>query len=179
MADRAGWKTGFAGDAVTGIVDQDSPVHGYIINRIRDNLILLGGLRHRWRLECGARSTVYFPAVADTYEDHPEYVPGDIVIDWDTLRGDATGDDWNVNAIVARKCAGITSTITWQLIDVDASTSVVEGTEWAASTWDEETVAIPPSTGVKTYRLQIKRSTLDYGVHCVGVIELYSPAATP
>ena len=176
---RAGWKTGFAGDAVTGVVGSNSEVHGYIINRIRDDIILMGGLRHRWRMELGSRQRVYFPAVADTYEDHEEYPPGDIVIDWDTLEGDGTGDSWNVNVLLEMKCENAATTATARVVLAGTSTLVVASAAVASTSWTAETLAIPASTGVKTYRLQYKRSDLVYGIRCVAVFELYSPAATP
>lgn len=173
-----GWITAWFGNgSPSGTVTATSPRKGAVINSARGNLILLGSLRPSYPLDRGSRTLGLFPAVADTYEDHPEYVDA-FVVDWDKLRGDDSGLDWNVVAIVELRCENASTTARACIVLAGASTPLVESAIHNTTSWAPQTLVIPESTGVKTYRLQVKRSTLDHEVYCIGYGRTYAPEPT-
>jgi hypothetical protein len=173
MPGNGGWNLGFGGSGANGAVLSSDPPGCEPIDRTRNALILLGaGWYHECPITYGSRSTLYFPAAADTYEDHPDWE--DFTVDWDALKGDE-GDTWTVEVIVNLRCENAGTTITPRIVTAGTSTQNVAGAAHVSTSWGTQTLTLDSATGVVTYRLQIKRSDLNYGVYCTAKRRLYAP----
>lgn len=172
MPGNGGWNTSYGGTGTNGAVQATDPPGYEPIDRTRNNLILLSSIRYDYQLDRAQRSTVYFPAPADTYIDHPDWI--DVPVDWDRLKGDE-GDTWTVQALIELKCEDAGVTVTARIVEAGTSTPAGSATSAHASTsWGSpQTITITSSTGVKSYRLQFKRSATTAGVRCLGILRKY------
>jgi hypothetical protein len=172
MGANGGWATSFLGDGASGEVTATSPVHGFIINDLRNNCILLGSLRHECWMTAPVRSLIQTPAVADTYEDHDHYLDTP-PLDWDHLiNGDLT---WVVRVYFECLCENAGTSVTPRVVLAGTSTVIATGAAHSGTGWAEQYVDIPASTGQKQYRVQIKRSNLNFGVRVMARLRLYAP----
>lgn len=174
-----GWNTSWYGvGSPAGTVDLNSPAKGEVINRARNDLILLGAIRQKYDTDRSSRGTAMMSALADTYADHPEY--DDYTIDWDKLISSQGVDgEWVVKYEFECKTDDVTTSLTPRV--VLAGTSTLVGSAGAAHslvTWGAQFITIPESTGIKTYRPQFKQSNLSYTVRCISRIWLYAPEPT-
>lgn len=172
----SGWDTSWEGDgSPAGAITNTTPRKGTIVNKMRNMFILLGSLRPKHRMDLGSRAVVYDPSVADTYDDHPEYL--DFSIDWDKLIG---GTAWNVVATIELRCVNVSTTARGRIVLAGTTTLVGSETTLHASTgWTPYPITITPSTGVKTYRVQIKRTNTDFGIGAISYMQVYAPEPTP
>lgn len=174
-----GWNTSWYGaGSPAGTVDLNSPVKGEIINRARNDLILLGAIRQKFSTDRSNRSMTFMSAAANTYADHPQYE--DYPIDWGKLvSSQGVNGVWVV--FFEFECATVNAltAITPRVVLAGTSTQVGSaGSSHASTAWGTQTIIIPESAGIKIYRPQFKQSNLDYGVLCLSRIWLYAPEPT-
>jgi len=172
MPGEGGLNLNFGGGSTNGAVQAGDPPGAEVIDRTRNALkLLLGGWYHEQQITCCDRSTDLFPAVADTYEDHPHYV--DFTVNWTRLKGDE-GDQVTVDVVVDCKCENAATTITPRIVIAGTSTVNVTGSAHSTTSWAAQTLTLVSSTGVVSYRLQIKRSDLTYAVRSIARRRLYA-----
>lgn len=169
MPGNGGWDLSFGGTGTGGAVLTTDTPGAEPIDRTRNALILLGGLRHVVAMDRGDRRSLYGGAseltVADTYEDHPNYIDS-FIIDWDKLKGDGA-NVWTVEVVVELRCQNASTTVTPRVVLAGTGTAAQTGTAHNTTSWGSQTLTIPSSSGVVTYRPQIKRSTLDHAVQAI------------
>lgn len=170
MPGNGGWDLGFGGSGTNGAVLSSDPPGYEPIDRTRNALLLLGGIRKVIPATLGSKRDYYRAAVADTYEDHPNFA--DFVIPWVDLKGDV-GDTWTVEVIVWCRCDNATTTVTPRIVTAGTSTVNVTGSAHASTTAATQTLTLVSASADVTYRLQFKQSDLLYDVQIEAEVRLY------
>lgn len=169
-AGTGGWSTALNGSGTNGSIQAaDKPGYQFA-DRVRNNFLLLGGIRKVAPMTAGSRLSLYTCAAADTYEDHPDYL--DVVLPWVDLKGDV-GDVWTAEVIVSCKCENAATTVTPRIVTAGTTTANVTGSAHNTTAWATQTLTLVSGAADVTYRLQIKQSDLLYDVRVVAELRLY------
>jgi hypothetical protein len=170
MAGQGGWSTSLNGSGSNGsIVAADKPGYQFA-DRVRNDLLLLGGIRKVIPITMGSRKSYYRAAAADTYEDHQSYA--DFTIPWTDLKGDV-GDTWTVEVIASCRCENASTTVTPRIVTAGTSTVNVTGAAHATTSWTAQTLPLVSGSGDVSYRLQFKQSDLLYDVQIEAEVRMY------
>lgn len=169
MPGQGGWSTSLFGSGTNGAIQAADPPGYQFADQVRNNLILLGGIRKVIPATLGSKRDYYRAAAADTYEDHPNFA--DFVIPWTDLKGDV-GDTWTVEAIAWARCENATTTVTPRIVIAGGAQNVA-GSAHASTTAGTQTLTLVSSSGDVTYRVQFKQSDLLYDVQLEVEVRLY------
>ena len=169
MAD-GGWNVALKKTGTGAVTSSDVP--GYqVVERVRNDLVLLGGVGTRGvPITRGSHKEWYRAAAADTYEDHGSYI--DFTIPWTDLKGDV-GDTWTVVVAVRCRCDNASTTVTPRIVTAGTSTANVTGSAHASTTAGTQDLTLTSGTGDVTYRLQWKQSDLLYDVQIEATVSIY------